>query len=281
MRTIQSSQIADAVEQLCNPAATKLPQDVFDALQEGLAREESSLGKSILSQVVENAEISRNESRPLCQDTGYAVLFVEIGKECFVEGDTVDAACQEGIRRGYDAGFLRKSIVHDPLYGRKNSGDNTPAVVHVSVVDGDKVKITLAPKGGGSENMSALKMLKPSDGEEGVIDFVVDTITNAGGNPCPPIIVGVGIGGTFEKCATIAKRALLRPVGSKNSDEPYAELEAKLLQKINETGVGPQGLGGIVTALAVHVETFPAHIASMPVAININCHAARHAEVTL
>lgn len=281
MRKIQSSAVVDAVEKLCTPAASHLPEDVLEALKMSSENEESPLGISILQQVVENAEISRTETRPLCQDTGYAVLFVEMGQECYIEGDTLDAACQEGIRRGYDKGFLRKSIVHDPLYGRKNSGDNTPAVVHLEIVEGDTLKITLAPKGGGSENMSAIKMLKPSDGEKGVVDFVVDSVVNAGGNPCPPVIVGVGIGGTFEKCAQIAKKALLRKVGEPNPDSHYAALEKMLLEKINASGVGPQGLGGRTTALAVHIETWPAHIASMPVAVNLNCHAARHAEVVL
>ncbi len=281
MRVIKSSNITDAVASLCEPAATKLPSDVLDALSNGISIEKSPLGKSILEQCVENAEIAAKESVPICQDTGFAVLFIELGQEVVIEGDTLETACNKGVAKGYTDGYLRKSIVTDPLFDRVNSGDNTPAVIHINTVPGDKIHILLAPKGGGAENMSQLKMLKPSDGEKGVIDFVVDAVVNSGGNPCPPTIVGVGIGGTAEKCVEVAKRSLFREVGMPNSNPKYAELEKKILDSINRSGVGPQGLGGEVTALAVHIETFPCHIAQMPCAVNLNCHAARHMEVTL
>ncbi len=281
MRVIQSEDIVKAVKDLCLPAATILPSDVMNSLKSQIEAEESPLGKSILEQVVENGEISQNESRPICQDTGFAVLFIEMGQECVVEGLRLEEAANQGIREGYEAGYLRKSIVDDPLFDRINSTDNTPAVIHLTTVLGDKLFITLAPKGGGSENMSKINMMKPSDGEEGVFRFVVDSVVNSGGNPCPPTIVGVGIGGTFEKCAEMAKRALLRKVGAPHSDKRYAALEKRILDEINRSGVGPQGLGGTVTALAVHIETHPCHIAQMPVAVNLNCHAARHADVVL
>lgn len=281
MRHIEASTIVDAVSDLCGKAATKLPKDVFDTIKSYSEKEQSPLGTSILQQCLDNAEIAANEEVPICQDTGFAVLFVEMGADVYVDGMTIEEACQEGIRKGYESFYLRKSIVRDPLFDRVNTKDNTPAVVHLSIVPGDKLSITLAPKGGGSENMSKIAMLKPSDGEEGVINFVVDSVINSGGNPCPPTIVGVGIGGTFEKCAYTAKKALLREVGIPNSNPKYAALEAKILEKINNSGVGPQGLGGNTTALAVHIETFPCHIAQMPVAVNLNCHAARHAEVVL
>lgn len=281
MRVIKSEDIMKAVKELCFPAAYDLPKDVSNALKKGVETEESPLGKSILQQVVENSEIARNENRPICQDTGFAVIFCEIGQECLVEGVTIEEAIQQGIREGYEAGYLRKSIVNDPLFDRVNTTDNTPAVIHLSTVPGDKISLLLAPKGGGSENMSKLNMMKPSDGEEGVFNFVVDSVVNSGGNPCPPTIVGVGIGGTFEKCAEMAKRALLRNVGEPHPDERYAKLEKRILDAINRSGVGPQGLGGTVTALAVHIETHPCHIAQMPVAVNLNCHAARHAEVVI
>jgi len=281
MRIIKSEDITQAVKKICLPAAVKLPQDVMAALKKSTNSELSPLGKSILTQVVENGEIAQNELRPICQDTGYAVIFVELGKECYIEGLTIEEAIQQGIREGYQESFLRKSIVNDPLFDRKNTGDNTPAVIHLSIVQGDKISIVLAPKGGGSENMSKINMMKPSDGENGVFNFVVDSVINSGGNPCPPTIVGVGIGGTFEKCAEMAKRALLREVGSVHKDPRYAALEQRILNAINNSGVGPQGLGGTVTALAVHIATYPCHIAQMPVAVNLNCHAARHAEVII
>ena len=280
-RIIPFQQVADAVSRLCGDAAVRLPSDVLESLRQNGARETNPLAKSFFEQYLENADIALKENMPLCQDTGFAVFFVEYGENVQVDGEGLAAAINAGVRDGYAKYFLRKSIVDEPLFERKNTKDNTPAVIHFTPVPGDSVKIVLAPKGGGSENMSALKMMKPSDGRAAVVDFVVNSVKNAGGNPCPPVIVGVGLGGTFEMCAQIAKRALLRKVGEPNPDPRYAELEAEILEKINATGVGSQGLGGDITALAVHIETYPCHIASLPVAVNLNCHAARHAEVTL
>ena len=266
---------------MCGKAACLLPPDVLDALKNGSLAETSELGKAFFQQYLENADIAAGENMPLCQDTGYAVYFVEIGTEVTLDRGTVEEALTEGTRQGYKDFYLRKSIVADPLFDRKNTTSNTPCIVHLKSVSGDKLKITLAPKGGGSENMSALKMLKPSEGRAGVVKFVVDSVVNAGGNPCPPTVVGVGIGGTMEYAAFLAKKALLRKVGEPSADPRYAELEAEILEKINASGVGPQGLGGDTTALAVHIEFHPCHLASMPVAVNLNCHAARHAEVEL
>ena len=280
-RIIPFQQVADAVSRLCGDAAVKLPADVLESLRQNGARETNPLAKELISQCLENADIALKENMPLCQDTGFAVFFVEYGENVQVDGEGLAAAINAGVRDGYAKYFLRKSIVEEPLFDRKNTKDNTPAVIHFTPVPGESIKIVLAPKGGGSENMSALKMMKPSDGRAAVVDFVVNSVKNAGGNPCPPVIVGVGLGGTFEMCAQIAKRALLRKVGSSHPDPRYAELEAEILEKINATGVGSQGLGGDITALAVHIETYPCHIASLPVAVNLNCHAARHAEVTL
>ena len=280
-RIIPFQQVADAVSRLCGDAAVRLPSDVLESLRQNGARETNPLAKSFFEQYLENADIALKENMPLCQDTGFAVFFVEYGENVQVDGEGLAAAINAGVRDGYAKYFLRKSIVAEPLFERKNTKDNTPAVIHFTPVPGDSVKIVLAPKGGGSDNLSALKMMKPSDGRAAVVDFVVNSVKNAGGNPCPPVIVGVGLGGTFEMCAQIAKRALLRKVGEPNPDPRYAELEAEILEKINATGVGSQGLGGDITALAVHIETYPCHIASLPVAVNLNCHAARHAEVTL
>lgn len=278
MRVISVQEVVKCVRECCIEGATLLPADVFEALQKAEKSEKSALGRNFLAQCVENAEIARNEAMPICQDTGFAVFFVEIGQEAVLEKGTWDEAINEGVRRGYIDGYLRKSIVSDPLFERVNTRDNTPAVIHYSFAPGDKVRIVFAPKGGGSENMSAVKMLKVFEGRQGIVDFVVQSVVNAGGNPCPPTIVGVGIGGTFEKCAFLAKKALLRKVGSVNPDARYAELEKEILEKINASGVGPQGLGGDVTALAVHIESHPCHIASLPCAVNLNCHAARHVE---
>ena len=281
MRKIFYKEIVDAVSKLCLDAAYNLPSDVCSALETAQKNEQNDTGREILSQCVENFNIARDEQVPICQDTGFAVYFVEVGNEVFVDGGLLNNAITDGTVIGYRDGYLRKSIVSDPLYDRINTKDNTPAVIHTKVITGNSLKITLAPKGGGSENMSAVKMLKPSDGELGVVDFVANTVINSGGNPCPPTIVGVGIGGTFEKCALLAKEALLRPLGTKNSDKRYAELESKILEKINASQVGPQGLGGDTTAFSVHVNFWPCHLASLPVAVNINCHAARHSEVVL
>lgn len=275
MREIETSLIVDTLEKMCIDANCLLNSDVETALKKGLECEECDIPKDVLSNIIKNAEIAKNEYVPICQDTGMAVVFLKIGQDVHIVGGLLKDAINEGVRRGYDKGYLRKSVVKDPVR-RGNTGDNTPAVIHTEIVEGDGFEITIAPKGFGSENMSAVKMLKPSDGLDGVIDFVVDTVKNAGGNPCPPLVVGVGIGGTFEKVAYLAKSALLRDVDSKNPDPYYAELEETLLDKINKLDIGPQGFGGKTTALGVNIETFPTHIAGMPCAVNINCHVTRH-----
>ena len=281
MREVNVSEITDVVEKLCIDSNYYLPEDVREALENALEGEESPLGKEILQDILKNQEIARTKNVPICQDTGLAVLFLELGQDVRLIGGALEEAINEGVRRGYEKGYLRKSTVDDPFMERKNLGDNTPAIIHTKIVPGDKVKMILAPKGGGSENMSALAMLKPSDGVEGIRKFVLDTVEKAGSNPCPPIIVGVGIGGTIEKTTLIAKQSLLRNIGEHNPNPKIAELEKELLVQVNNLGIGPQGFGGRTTALAVHIETFPAHIASMPVAINIQCHAARHLEATI
>lgn len=274
MREIQSEEIIETVSGLCVRANCVLNGDIRDALERGMACESCRVGREILGNLLENADIAAGESIPICQDTGMAVFFVELGQGVRVRGGLTEAV-NEGVRRGYRDGFLRKSVVADPLH-RDNTGDNTPAVIHYDIVPGDKLKITFAPKGFGSENMSALRMLKPSQGREGVERFVLETVTAASSNPCPPIVVGVGIGGTFEKAALLAKRALTRPLGSRHTDPYYAEMEDSLLRQINELGIGPQGFGGDTTALGVNIETFPTHIAGLPVAVNISCHVTRH-----
>lgn len=281
MREVNVSEITDVVEKLCIDSNYYLPEDVKNALEKALEGEESPLGKEILQDILKNQEIARTKNVPICQDTGLAVLFLELGQDVRLIGGDLNEAINEGVRRGYEKGYLRKSTVDDPFMDRKNLGDNTPAIIHTKIVPGEKVKMILAPKGGGSENMSALAMLKPSDGVEGIRKFVLDTVEKAGSNPCPPIIIGVGIGGTIEKTTLIAKQSLLRNLGEHNANPRIAELEKELLQQVNNLGIGPQGFGGRTTALAVHIETFPAHIASMPVAINIQCHAARHLEATI
>ncbi len=280
MREIQSSQITDAVADLCVSANYELGDDVYSALTERLSKEESPIGKDILRQLIENADIARSERVPICQDTGFAVVFVELGRDVHITGELLTDAINAGVSKGYREGYLRKSIVSHPLE-RKNTGDNTPAIVYTEIVPGDALKITIAPKGGGSENMSGVRMLKPSEGIAGVKQFVVDLVKKAGSNPCPPIIVGVGIGGTMDKAAFLAKKALLRTIGEHNPYAPDAQLETELLDLVNKIGIGPAGLGGRTTALAVNVETYPCHIASLPVAVNIQCHAARHKEVVL
>lgn len=280
MKHLDLQKVTSEVERLCIEANYYIGKDVLNTIKDFHGKEESPLAKTVLEQIITNDEIAMNESVPMCQDTGLVVVFLEIGTEVKIDGD-IYAAVQEGIRRGYDKGYLRKSIVRHP-FDRVNTKDNTPAVIHTKLIPGsDKVKIIVAPKGGGSENMSVVKMLRPADGIEGVKKFVVDTIKNAGGNPCPPIIVGVGIGGSFEKAALLAKESLMREVSDSSPDPINAQLEKDLLEMINKTGIGPLGLGGRTTALAVKVETYPCHIASLPVAINLNCHAARHKEVIL
>ncbi|MDO0824858.1 fumarate hydratase [Desulfosporosinus nitroreducens] len=281
MRTIEAVQITEAIAKLAVDANYYLTSDVFDALVSGQEKEESPLGKDILGQIIKNACIARDEERPICQDTGMSVIFMEIGQDVHIIGGNLEDAVNAGVAKGYTEGYLRKSIVGEPMFDRVNTKNNTPAMLHVSIVPGDKIKIVFAPKGGGSENMSTLKMFKPSDGVEAVKKFVLDTITAAGSNPCPPIVIGIGVGGTMEKAAILSKKALARPLTVRNSHPDYAALEQELLVLVNNSGIGPQGLGGRVTALAVNIEYYPTHIACMPVAININCHATRHAEIEL
>lgn len=278
MRKVSSEDITKTVRELCIAAACDLEPDVAAALREAESSEESPLGKEVLGQIINNFEIARGEGAPMCQDTGITILFVELGREVELAG-SLEEAVNEGVRRGYKDGYLRKSVC-DPLT-RANTQDNTPAIVHTRIVDGDKIKIKIAPKGAGSENMSRLKMLKPAEGVEGIRNFVVETVSEAGGNPCPPIVVGVGIGGSFEVSAILAKKALLRPVGAPSHREDVAALEADLLERINRLGIGPMGFGGTTTALGVHIETHPCHIASLPVAVNIQCHADRHKEAEI
>jgi fumarate hydratase subunit alpha len=277
MRNINVKLLTEVVADMCKEANYFLGQDVIAALEKGLHEEVSPAGKEVFKQLLENARIAAEEEIPICQDTGFAVIFVELGQDVHLTGGDFNEAIQEGVRRGYTEGYLRKSIVKDPLE-RVNTNDNTPAVIHIDIVPGDEIKLTFVPKGGGSENMSAVKMLTPSQGAGGLVDFVVNTVNLAGANPCPPLVVGVGFGGTFEKVALLAKKALLRPLGQTNADPYYAGLEKEMLKRINRTGIGPQGFGGRITALAVHIEVFPCHIATMPAAVNINCHACRHVE---
>jgi fumarate hydratase subunit alpha len=280
VKEIPFEQVRDTVAKLCIEANCLLGEDVVRALKNGLKQEESPTGRDILNQLLENERIARKEMLPMCQDTGWAVVWLEMGSGARVSGGELYDAITQGVAKGYKEGYLRKSIVADPLR-RKNTGDNTPPIVYTDIVPGDKLKITVQPKGGGSENMSEVKMLSAADGAEGIKRFVVDRVARSKANPCPPVIVGVGIGGTFEKCAMLSKKALLREVGSNHPDPFYAEMEKELLERINKLGIGPQGLGGRVTALAVFVEAFPCHIATMPCAVNINCHAARHKSATL
>ena len=278
MRNIESEKIVNLVEQLCIDACCKLTDDIYTSFVQNQKQEKSNLGKEILGTLIENADIARNEVSPICQDTGMAVAFVTIGQDVHIQGAlNLEEAINEGVRRGYTNGYLRKSVVNDPLE-RINTKDNTPAVIHYDIVAGDKFHIIIAPKGFGSENMSQLKMLKPSQGLQGIKDFVVNTVSEAGANPCPPIIVGVGIGGTMEKSAILSKKALLRPVGTINPNPESAKIESELLESINNLGIGPAGFGGTVTALSVNILTYPTHIAGLPVSVNIGCHATRHAE---
>lgn len=281
MKEITTDQIIDTVAQLCMEASVYLGEDVLMALRQAIEAEASEVGRKALEMLIENADISAREKIPLCQDCGAAVIFVELGQDVHITGGSFYDALAEGVRKGYSQGYLRKSMVEKPFSIRKNTTDNTPPVIHTKIVPGRDLYITVVPKGGGSENMSRFKALKPSDGRRGVVDFVVETVRDAGGNPCPPLIVGVGIGGTVEKAMLIAKEALVRELGKPSDDPGNAELERYLLNQINALGIGPQGFGGRVTALAVHVETFPCHIASMPVAVNIQCHSARHKERVL
>ena len=279
MRTIHIDQIEQAVYDLCADACCRLGDDVSRLIEKALATEESPLARGILAKTVENARIAGETGMALCQDTGMVIVFLSLGQDAHIEGGDLYAAIQQGVRRSYRDHYFRKSIL-DPLT-RENTGDNTPAVIHTEIVAGDRFTITVAPKGFGSENMSRLNMLKPSDGKRGAMDFIVETVAEAGGNPCPPLIVGVGIGGNMELCCLLAKKALLRQAGASHPDPAIAAMERDLLHKINALGIGPQGLGGTTTALAVHILTHPTHIAGLPVAVNIQCHVARHQSITL
>ncbi|MDO0824459.1 fumarate hydratase [Desulfosporosinus nitroreducens] len=280
MKEILVEEIISAVENLCIEANYNLGSDIMAGFNQALKDERSPLGREVLERLIENAEIAQEERVPMCQDTGMAVLFVSIGQDLHVVGGGLTEAINEGVRRGYDKGYLRKSVVKDP-FERVNTGDNTPAVIHYDIVPGDELHLIVAPKGFGSENMGGLKMCKPSEGLEGAMQFVVDTVDRAGGNPCPPIIVGVGVGGTMEKATFLAKKGLLREVGIHNPEKRLANIEKELLNRVNRLGIGPQGFGGVTTALAVNLEVYPTHIAGMPVAVNIGCHATRHKEITL
>ena len=281
IKLIRADEIAGAAARLCIEANSILPDDVMASLTKATDTEESQLGKDILKEIIDNDIIACRGNVPMCQDTGMTTVFVELGQDARIVGGNLIDAINTGVAAGYKAGYLRKSVDAEPLFDRINTGDNTPAIVHVDIIPGDKLHMEIAPKGAGSENMCALKMLKPADGIKGVKKFILDTVKSAGGNPCPPIIVGVGVGGNFETVALMAKKALLRRVGSRNKDPRYAALEEELLDMINATGIGPQGLGGRVTALDVHVDYMAVHIASLPVACAIQCHAARHKGVTL
>ena len=278
MRELDVAEITEAVKELSIQTNIHLSDDVKKALREALEKEESPLGKEILQVILDNHDIAEKEKMPICQDTGAAIVFLEVGQEVHLTGGALEDAVNEGVRQGYKEAYLRKSMVADPVIERKNTTDNTPAIIYTRIVPGDKVKIVFAPKGGGAENMSEVRMMTAADGIEGVKDFVVDRVSRSGGNPCPPIVVGVGIGGSFERCAMLAKEALMREIGEPNTDPKFDEVEKELLKRINNLGIGPQGLGGRTTALAVHIKTVPCHIASMPVAVNIQCHASRHGQ---
>ena len=275
MREINVSQITDVVERLCIEANTRLPGDVKCAIEACRGREDGEIARGVLDNIIENYQIADAENVPICQDTGMACVFLEIGQDVHLVGGDLRTAVDEGVRRGYDKGYLRKSVVRDPIR-RGNTGDNTPAMLYTEIVPGEQVKITVGPKGFGSENMSAIRMFKPSAGLQGIKDFILETVETAGPNPCPPMVVGVGIGGTFDKAALLAKKAIMRPLGTHHPDPFYAALEDEMLEKTNALGIGPQGFGGRTTAIGLNIETLPTHIAGMPCAINISCHVTRH-----
>ena len=280
MKTINQETITQEVKRLCQEANYVLPQDVYQALKEAYETEDSLLSKQTLEVLHKNAQIARETCSPICQDTGMAIIFMEIGQDVHIEG-SLNEAIHEGVRQGYEIGYLRKSVVDDPVFDRINTKDNTPAIINYDIVEGDQLKIIVAPKGFGSENMSQIKMLKPSDGVEGIKEFVLKVINDAGPNACPPMVIGVGIGGSFDKVTLLAKKAMLREIGSHHPDKRYSDLENELLNRINHTGIGPAGYGGKTTALSLNIETYPTHIAGMPVAVSICCHVARHKEVIL
>lgn len=281
MRDIDCQQITETVSNMFQESCVYLPEDVLTAIKQAREKEESPVARDVLDRILENTEIADKEKTPLCQDTGTAVVLLELGQEVHITGGDLYTAVNEGVSQGYDKGYLRKSMVNKPYSDRINTRDNTPAVIYTDIIPGDKLKIIVMPKGGGAENMARLGMLRPAQGRQGIIDFVVNAVDEAGSNPCPPVIVGVGIGGTAEKTMALAKRALLRKIGEHNPDAEYADLEKEILVRVNKLGIGPQGFGGRTTALAVNVEVFPAHIASMPVAVNLQCHSSRHKEVIL
>lgn len=280
MREINVSEITKAIKYMCINANCCLNSDVYSALEKALKEENSEIGKNILSQLIENADLAKAKMKPICQDTGMAVIFMEIGQEVHFTGGNLTDAINEGVRQGYSEGYLRKSVVSDPLI-RVNTKDNTPAIIHYDITEGDKVHIDVAPKGFGSENMSKVYMLKPSDGVEGVKNAIIGCIEKAGPNPCPPMVVGVGIGGNFEMCTKLAKKALLRPIGSKSNKEHIRKIEEEIFERANNLGIGPQGLGGNTTILGINIETYATHIAGLPLAVNISCHVTRHSQVTL
>ncbi len=277
MRTVDVKEVTELVRRLCMEANYYLPEDLKRAFEEGRKAEESPLGKEIFVEMIRNCELAKDKQVPICQDTGMAIVFAEVGQDVHFTGGSFEEAVTEGVRRGYIEGYLRLSVVRDPLR-RENTGDNTPCVLYTSLVLGDKLKLTVAPKGFGSENMSAMKMFTPAATKEQIIDFIADSVINAGSNPCPPVVIGVGLGGTSDKAAYLAKRALLRPVNEKNCDPFYADMEERILKKVNASGVGPQGLGGTVTALSCAIEPFATHIAGLPCVVNISCHVTRHSE---
>jgi fumarate hydratase subunit alpha len=281
MRDIDSKKIIETVSHLFQDACLYLPEDVLAALKQAREKEESPAAKDVLAQLIENTEIAAKEKTPLCQDTGAAVVVLELGQDVHITGGDLYTAINEGVRQGYEKGYLRKSMANQPFSARVNTKDNTPAIIHTDIAPGDKLRISVMPKGGGSENCSRLTVMPPAKGRQGIIDFVVNLVDESGSNPCPPVIVGLGIGGTTDKAMTLAKKALLRKVGEPNPDPEVAELEKEILQRANNLGIGPMGYGGRTTALAVHAETFPAHIASLPVAVNIQCWCARHKEAVL
>lgn len=280
MRQIHYQEIVDRVKELCREANYDLGQDVIQAFEQAVQTEFSDIGKGVLTQLIENANIASENRVPMCRDTGVSVFIVKLGQDCHIAGGSLYRAINEGVKQGYEEGYLRYSIVDDPL-SRKNTGDNTPAVIHIELTEGDKLEIQMTAKGGGAENMSALKMLTPSDGLEGVKNFILDTVKHAGPNACPPLVVGIGIGGNFESCAYLAKKSLFKPVGERHTEREIAQLEEELIQSINALGIGPRGLGGNTTTLDVKIETAPCHIAALPVAVNLNCHASRHKHLVI
>ncbi len=280
LKEIEANDIKNAVAKLCMDVNYFVAEDILQSFKSGLEMESNSLAKEVLNDLIKNTQVAKKKQIPICQDTGMAVVFVEIGQDARIINGSIKQAINDGVAKGYNEGYLRKSVVADPIH-RKNTNDNTPAIIYYEIVEGNDIKITVAPKGFGSENMSALSMLKPSDGLEGVKSFVIDTVKKADSNPCPPIIVGVGVGGTMDKAALMSKQALLKKVGERNENIFWADVEKELLFEINKLGIGPAGLGGITTALDVHINTYPTHIAGLPVAVNIGCHVTRHGEVTL